>query len=670
VIVAAALEPNFLPVPVLIVSRTGEVTTNAAFESVLGHHDRAEQLSRRFDILPLGVATFEPRDLPWVRVLREDFVEEQIWYDRATMMRFMFCVRGRSQEGGGVLALEDLTHHSTRLVRFADAAAVSALEPSLEDAGARLARGAEALSGAHAVFVYLTAPPPAGLRLLASSRRGITPDPLTIAVAASHTRTHREIVEIDSPEVTCAATRALLKAGLHSVSAFPMHVGPENVGALVTAWQHPTTLQTSERKMLDAVSQACATALVHLQSLRSQQAESAVLRRLRGAALAIAELPPIPELLERLADQARVLLDARYGAVALGSHDGGELEQLGFARHSEHELAATDVREARGLLADVTAGEPRTRRGDLVDGIPSVATRIDLEGQTLGSVCVLERSDGMAFTEEDERMLELFAAQAALAIGHAQQLRRADESQHRLALLHDELSAGIAHDMRTPVSSILLQIDLLLERGEQRGDHIIVPIVALGRVRDAAVRISRMVDDLFDAARIELRQMAIERRRMSLRDAITNLVAQLEPALNRTVQVEAMPDLPPVLGDPERLDEVFTNLLENAAKYSPPGRPIVVRIEPDGVGVVVSVEDQGSGILAEELPRVFDRFYQAKTGRAKKSGLGLGLYITKGLVEAHGGRIWVESRAGQGTRFHVWLPAAEMILQDVELSAP
>ena len=524
---AAAVDPNQLPVPILIVSHTGDVAGNEAFEAVLGRHELLDQLSRRFEVSPIGGQPLESRDLPWERVLREDFVEEQVWHDRVAATRFTFCVRGRARPDGSVLVLEDLTHHTTRLVRFADAAAVSALEPSLEDAGARLARGVEALSGANAVFVFLTAPQ--GLRLLASSRREITPEPLTAAIAASHTRTHREIPMIDSPEVTCPATRALLKSGLHSLAAFPLHVGPQNVGALVVAWHHATTLQAAERKALDAVSQACASALVHLQTLRDLRDEAALLRR---------------------------------------------------------------------------------------------------------------------------------------------QVEEVQESQHELAALHDELAVGIAHDMRTPVSSILLQIDLLLERGEQRGDHIIVPIVALGRVRDAAIRISRMVDDLFDASRIELRQIALDPQRMSLRDALTNLVAQLEPALNRTIELDARVDLPPVLADPERLDEIFTNLLENAAKYSHPGRPIAVRVEPDGVGVIVTVEDEGSGILAEELPRVFDRFYQAKTTRRKKSGLGLGLYITKGLVEAHGGRIWVESRAGQGTRFHVWLPSADRASDDVAAPAP
>jgi signal transduction histidine kinase len=114
-----------------------------------------------------------------------------------------------------------------------------------------------------------------------------------------------------------------------------------------------------------------------------------------------------------------------------------------------------------------------------------------------------------------------------------------------------------------------------------------------------------------------------------------------------------------VLADPARFDQIFTNLLENAAKYSAPASAIRVVIEGADHGVTVTVEDRGPGIAAVELPRLFDRFYQAPRARAQKSGLGLGLYIVKGLVDAQGGRIWVESEPGEGSRFHVWLPAAE-----------
>ena len=110
--------------------------------------------------------------------------------------------------------------------------------------------------------------------------------------------------------------------------------------------------------------------------------------------------------------------------------------------------------------------------------------------------------------------------------------------------------------------------------------------------------------------------------------------------------------------DPLRLGQVLTNLLENAAKFSGEGTPIRVVIEPAGRGAALCVEDRGPGIPPEEVPRLFDRYFQAQRARTKRRGLGLGLFITKGLVEAHGGAITAESGLGAGTVFRGWLPAA------------
>ena len=226
--------------------------------------------------------------------------------------------------------------------------------------------------------------------------------------------------------------------------------------------------------------------------------------------------------------------------------------------------------------------------------------------------------------------------------------------------LHDELSAVIAHDMRSPITSILLRIELLLEHGERQGDQVMVPLATLRRLRDASQRIARMADDLLDASRIELGCMVLDLHELALPDVVAKLVAELEPTLGgRAVAIDAADDVPAVAADPLRLGEIVTNLLENAAKYSASGRPIQIHIERDGDGVKLTVEDEGAGIPEDHIPKLFDRFFQATRPRATKTGLGLGLYITKGLVAAHKGRIWVDSVVGRGSRFHVWLPAAD-----------
>lgn len=108
--------------------------------------------------------------------------------------------------------------------------------------------------------------------------------------------------------------------------------------------------------------------------------------------------------------------------------------------------------------------------------------------------------------------------------------------------------------------------------------------------------------------------------------------------------------------DPARFDQILTNVVENAGKYSANGTPIDVHLKAVGDGVEIAVTDRGPGISPDELPKLFDRFYQAHRAREQKSGLGLGLYITKGFVEAHGGHVTAASTLGRGSTFRIWLP--------------
>ena len=121
------------------------------------------------------------------------------------------------------------------------------------------------------------------------------------------------------------------------------------------------------------------------------------------------------------------------------------------------------------------------------------------------------------------------------------------------------------------------------------------------------------------------------------------------------VQVEIPPDLPPVSTDAARLERIFTNLLSNSLKYSEPATPVLMRARRQDDIVEFSVTDQGQGIYSDDLPHLFERFYRAKSDR-KAEGIGLGLYISRVLVEAHGGHIWVESEVGKGSTFTFSLP--------------
>ncbi len=228
---------------------------------------------------------------------------------------------------------------------------------------------------------------------------------------------------------------------------------------------------------------------------------------------------------------------------------------------------------------------------------------------------------------------------------------------HELQEQREDLVRMVSHDLRNPLTAVQGQAQLLarlLERSGQDG--------ALRRSAEAIFTSSRrmnsMIQDLVDMARIESLEIRLNRVAVQLRPYLTELKQRLAGVLEtERIRVEIPEDLPPIWADPDRLERVLTNLLSNALKYSDPSTSVLVTAEGLPGEVKVSVSDQGIGISPEDLPHIFERYYRAK-GARKAEGLGLGLYITRMLVEAMGGRIWAESQVGKGSTFSFTLPVA------------
>lgn len=214
----------------------------------------------------------------------------------------------------------------------------------------------------------------------------------------------------------------------------------------------------------------------------------------------------------------------------------------------------------------------------------------------------------------------------------------------------------ISHDLRTPLTVILGQAQLLLgaieaeqkERAMKSAQAIIV----------SAKKMSGMIEDLTDATRHKTGRLSLLRQMLDLEQLVTDVIHGVAGALEvDRVRIEASEGLPLVMADKERLERILINLLTNALKYSAPNTEVTLRLEPQGNEVVISIMDWGVGISPEDLPNLFDEFYRSKRVQ-ETGGLGLGLYIAKMLVEAHGGRIWVRSRLGIGSTFSFTLPVA------------
>ena len=221
----------------------------------------------------------------------------------------------------------------------------------------------------------------------------------------------------------------------------------------------------------------------------------------------------------------------------------------------------------------------------------------------------------------------------------------------------EEWTSLIAHDLRQPMTVIASYAELAAaDRAE-----LLTPLQreAIDQIRASANQLERMVADLLDASRIEARRMTIEEELVAVPELLRSIVDRNATSQgDHVIRLNIEDGLPGVKADPGRLEQILSNLLSNAAKYGYPGTEIQVRARQDSGQVEISVSNKGDGIFPEELPDLFSRFRRARLAREKKiAGIGLGLYIVKGLVEAHGGRIWAESVPAETTTFYFTLPA-------------
>jgi signal transduction histidine kinase len=223
-----------------------------------------------------------------------------------------------------------------------------------------------------------------------------------------------------------------------------------------------------------------------------------------------------------------------------------------------------------------------------------------------------------------------------------------------------DLIANVSHELKTPLTSIQGFSQALLDG--TAGDEVARQRAAT-IVHEEAGRMRHLVDDLLDLARLEGRQVAFAREAVDIEALLQGSLDRFEPASQVAgvqLDIKISSDLPVVVGDAERLNQVFDNLLDNALKYARSANDgrVVLLCEPRENSVLCSVTDNGPGIPPEEVPRIFERFYQVDKSRACQGrSVGLGLAIAQEIVEAHEGRIWVDSVEGLGTRFNVELPA-------------
>jgi len=409
---------------------------------------------------------------------------------------------------------------------------------------------------------------------------------------------------------------------LRQVVALPMFVEQDFLGVIFVFRSHSLLFSPDDRQILRSFADYAAIAVNN-----ARLYESAVTERRRLDALLEASADGImvlrPDLTVERFNQALVSLTGWPMADALNqAHD----EVITWARQNSPATLAQAVtqgwptREGRALYVE---GDLRRRNGSVVSVGITYAPLMTAKGGVLNIIGIVR--DITRFREAD--------------------------------VLKDTFISVVSHELKTPVAIIKGYAETLSRPAARRNAQLQEEM--LGAITEEADRLARLVDDLLDVSRLQAGGLPFR----DVDDVDLRLIAQRvceryrPQAQNHTLRLDFPDDFPIIRGDPQRLEQALDNFVSNALKYSPRGGEVVIRGEATPAEVVLSVSDQGVGIPLDEQEKIFERFYRVEGPETRAaSGAGLGLYLTRAIIKAHGGRCWVQSRPGQGSTFYAALP--------------
>jgi signal transduction histidine kinase len=286
-----------------------------------------------------------------------------------------------------------------------------------------------------------------------------------------------------------------------------------------------------------------------------------------------------------------------------------------------------------------------------------LALPLTQEQELVGVIYVFRPASARQFQVRDVRLLEIFAQQAAAAIQSSRLVQQASEERQRLLAMQESFVGIVSHELQTPIAIIKGYASTLGNPdGSWRPD--VVRRIAT-TIEDECDRLQSLVTDLLDISRIQAGRVAMAFSMVDSGELVGDTVQSMRvKAPERRIDLTVAPSLPLVRADADKLRRALQNLVDNAIKYSPPDSAITVSVQPAGSELRIAVSDEGIGIPEEEREHIFERFHRVDTSLSRTTpGVGLGLYIVKAIIDAHGGRTWVESPGpGQGSTFVISLP--------------
>jgi two-component system sensor histidine kinase KdpD len=386
------------------------------------------------------------------------------------------------------------------------------------------------------------------------------------------------------------------------------------------------------------------------------QAEAAKHREARTAALyalsrQIAGAAELADVLRVIVNHVAQILSAKV--VVLLPDAGQLLLMAGYPA----EIVLTEAERAAATWA-WQHQQPAGQGADTLPGAEWFYLPLSTAHGTVGVLGLQFEQPGAEMSPDQRRLLGALSGQAAVAIERTRLVREMEQTRLKAETerLRDALLSSVSHDLRTPLVSIIGAVSSLLTYGASYDETARRDLLLT--IQEEAERLNRFVGNLLDMMRLESGELKLNRQWVDIGEVIGSAASGLRHALSQHhLAVEVAPDLPGLWLDFVLVEHILINLLENAAKYSPPGTTIHVSAHRRGGVVVVEVLDEGVGVPLADLERIFDKFYRVRRGDRQGAGTGLGLSICRGIVEAQGGRISARSPANEkGTAFVMTFP--------------
>jgi signal transduction histidine kinase/CheY-like chemotaxis protein len=526
----------------------------------------------------------------------------------------------------------------------------------------------------------------------------------TVGRSAVDMRTHQIPDVLADPEYGRLDLQRL--AGFRTLLSTPMMVRGEVVGVLCMWRTEVAPFDERERRLLEEFAVQGAIALRQVDLMRALESRSvelenkvAQLEALREVDEAVVSSLDLDEVLERIVGNAVRLTNLGFGDITL-STDGGSILEFAEADDSFHvrgvfgsrpdlleRLRGVTIDPHSALVGRVARVHQPAEIPDLSlvqrdayldilfrDGWRSILAVPMLAGDKLIGVLVIRRRGTGHFPTDVIELLQTFAGQSALAIVSARLFRELETKTSELEIASNhksEFLASMSHELRTPLNAVIGFSNVLLERhfGELN-DH------QDGYLRDiwnAGRNLLELLNEILDLSKVEAGQMVMEPSTFGIDGAVDYAVAMVrERATLHAIEVtvDVADDIGLVDSDERRFKQVLLNLVSNAVKFTPDGGSVSVRARRDETDLVITVTDTGIGVPTEDRERIFESFQQGRRGATKEEGTGLGLTLSRRIVELLGGRMWLDSTVGKGSTFGFSIPALARHVDDADPAEP